>query len=410
MDIERLTKDLCAWIVEHATASDDGEALLEGVCKRLCEAGLPLWRFSVSSTTLDPAHRSIALHWFAQEGISLVLIPHERSESEWRQSPIFALIESGEPSARYRLDALRNDRDFPLLRTLKAQGGTDYLLNVVSFAPGTALRGVAISFATREPDGFDETAVAVFAAIVPTLGLAIARLLLAHTLRDVLGTYVGPAAAGQVLDGNIRRGQGRTIPAAILLTDLRGFTALSDRADPLAMVAWLNEHFDALGDPVAGNGGEILKFLGDGFLAAFPVPDATDLPCGVCARALSAATEAIAANAALNARRRAAGLPELAADLVLHFGEVVYGNVGTGSRLDFTLIGRAVNEASRIEGHCQAFDRALLISDSFASRCEHAFEEVGTVQLRGLTHPQRLWTLPGIGDGAQTASAAPDLG
>ncbi|GEP00747.1 adenylate/guanylate cyclase domain-containing protein [Methylobacterium haplocladii] len=404
MDTERLTEDLCAWIIRRATVSDDGDSLLDGVCRRLCDAGLPLWRFSVSSATLDPAHRSIALHWFAQEGLTPVFIPHDRSDIEWRQSPIFALIESGEPSTRYRLDTLRNDTRFPLLQALRDLGGTDYLLHVVTYAPGTALRGVAISFATRDPDGFDEAAVAVFAAIVPTLGLAVARLLLAHTLRDVLGTYVGPAAAGQVLDGNIRRGQGRTIPAAILLTDLRGFTTLSDRADPLEVVGWLNEHFDALGDPVSNNGGEILKFLGDGFLAAFPVPDANDLPCSVCAQALTAATEAIAANVALNARRRTAGLPELAADLVLHFGEVVYGNVGTGRRLDFTLIGRAVNEASRIEGHCQSFGRALLISDSFATRCGRHFEEVGTVQLRGLASPQRLWTLPGLGDEVQTGA------
>ncbi|WP_370693931.1 adenylate/guanylate cyclase domain-containing protein [Methylobacterium sp. NEAU K] len=160
------------------------------------------------------------------------------------------------------------------------------------------------------------------------------------------------------------------------------------------MVTWLNEHFDALGDPVARHGGEILKFLGDGFLAIFPVPDAGILPCPVCASALDAAADALAANEALNARRRAAGLPELSADCVVHFGTVVYGNVGTERRLDFTVIGRAVNEASRIESQCEALGRSLLISDSFAERCGRVLESVGTVTLRGLARPQRVWTLP----------------
>ncbi|MCE4224258.1 adenylate/guanylate cyclase domain-containing protein [Methylobacterium sp. C25] len=396
METERLSARLRDWITERATASDDGEALLDGLCNALCDAGVPLWRASVSGPTIDPAHRSVGLTWYAQEGMTLVFIPHEQDEAMWLRSPIFALLESGEHSVRYRLEALRNGEDFPILHELRDQGGTDYLLHLITFAPGIALRGVALSFATRAQGGFDQDSVSVIEGILPTLGLALARLSLAHTLREVLGTYVGPVTAGQVLEGNVRRGQGRTVSAAILLADLRGFTALSDRSDPLDMVTWLNEHFDALGDPVTGRGGEILKFLGDGFLAAFTVPDAGALPCNVCREALSAAVDALAANDALNARRRAAGRPELPADLVLHFGEVVYGNVGTGRRLDFTLIGRAVNEASRIEGQCQSLGHPLLISDAFAARCADALEEVGTVPLRGLARPQRLWTLPGL--------------
>ncbi|GEP08421.1 adenylate/guanylate cyclase domain-containing protein [Methylobacterium gnaphalii] len=404
METERLSARLCSWITERATVSDDGEALLDGVCTALCEAGLPLWRASVSGPTIDPAHRSVGLTWYAQEGMTLTFIPHEQDEAMWLRSPIFALLESGEHSARYRLEALRNGEAFPILHELRDMGGTDYLLHLVTFAPGLALRGVALSFATREPGGFEEGAVSVIEAILPALGLALSRLSLAHTLREVLGTYVGPVTAGQVLEGNIRRGQGRTVSAAILLADLRGFTALSDRSDPLDMVTWLNEHFDALGDPVTERGGEILKFLGDGFLAAFTVADVDEVPCSICRQALSAAMDAQAANAALNARRREAGQPEISADLVLHFGEVVYGNVGTGRRLDFTLIGRAVNEASRIEGQCQSLGYPLLISDAFATRCAHTLQEVGTVPLRGLTRPQRLWTLPGTSRSVPGAS------
>ncbi|MDP4023233.1 adenylate/guanylate cyclase domain-containing protein [Methylobacterium sp. NEAU 140] len=392
------TTRLSAWIADRATVSDDGDGLVDSLCRALVEAGLPLWRFSVSAPTIDPLHRGVSLNWYADRDFDFELNPHgTEQEAVWLRSPIHALLHRGEHAGRWRLEAADAGDAFPILRELRAQGGTDYVLRVVAFAPGTALRGAALSFTTRRPDGFAEAEIAALDALLPVLGLAMSKLILAHTLRDVLGTYLGPATADRVLDGDIQRGQGRMVPAAILLADLRAFTALSDRADPLAVAGWLNEHFDALGEPVARHGGEILKFLGDGFLATFPVPDAAAPSCAGCGAALSAAAEALTANAALNARRRAAGAPELTADLVLHYGEVVQGNVGTDRRLDFTLIGRAMNEASRIEGHCERLGRALLISDVFAARCGGALEPVGSVTLRGLASPQRVWTLPGLG-------------
>ena len=391
------TTTLTRWIAEHATASDDRDALLDGVCRTMLAAGVPLWRVSVMTPAIDPTARGVSLSWLDGEGLSLVRTPHGiEEEAAWRQSPILALIDRGAPFGRWRLDALASDGGYPILHELRADGGTDYIVHIIGFAPGTALRGVAVSFATRTASGFSGDDCAAIEAVLPALGLAVAKLGLSQTLRDVAETYLGRTTAARVLDGQIRRGQGQTVPAAILLADLRGFTALTDDADPLAVVGWLDEHFDALGDPVARHGGEILKFLGDGFLAVFPIPDAGALPCSVCASALHAVSDAMKANAALNARRRHKNLPELAADCVLHFGEVVYGNVGTRRRLDFTMIGRAVNEASRIEGQCEALGRALLISDSFAARCASALEPVGTVTLRGLARPQRVWTLPNV--------------
>ncbi len=208
-------------------------------------------------------------------------------------------------------------------------------------------------------------------------------------------TYLGPAAAARVLSGETRRGQSTVVPAAILLVDLRGFTALADRDDEgraLKVVGWLDEHFDALGEPVRRHGGEILKFLGDGFLAVFSMADRCAPPARP-APALAAAREALARNDELNAARRRRGLPVLAADIVLHFGPVVYGNVGTDRRLDFTVIGRAVNEASRIERLCDALDRPLLISDAFAGRCAAPLTEIGAFELRGIERAQRVWTL-----------------
>ena len=210
---------------------------------------------------------------------------------------------------------------------------------------------------------------AVLDEVLPALGLAICKLSLSRTLQEALATYLGSETSARVLEGNIRRGEGKTVAAAILLADFRGFTTLTDQDDPVKVVGWLDEHFDAIGEPVTRCGGEILKFMGDGFLVIFPVSDPQNQPCATCGVALDAAGWALASNRALNARRRSAGLPQLEVHLALHFGQVVYGNVGTSRRLDFTVIGRAVNEASRIEELCDDTGRPGAGSDTFAERC-----------------------------------------
>ena len=382
------------WIAEQATSSDDRDTLLETFCETLIAAGLPLWRVSVSTPAIDPMARAFSMNWVRGQGMSLVRTAHGlENEAAFRRGPVHALIEANLPFGRWRLDALRADEGFKLLHEIRRDGGTDYVLHMIGFTPGSALRGVALSFVTDSVSGFSDCDLARIDAVLPVFGLAICKLSLSYTLRDTLGTYLGPATASRVLNGQIRRGEGQTVAAAILLTDLRAFTALTDRVDPVRIVGWLDEHFDALGDPVAENGGEILKFLGDGFLAVFPIAELETRPCAVCERALGAGRAALAANRALNHRRRAANLPDLEADLVLHFGEVVYGNVGTSRRLDFTVIGRAVNEASRIEKLCDELDRSLLVSDSFAERCGRGLVPVGTFPLRGLEQPQQIWTV-----------------
>ena len=383
------------WIAEQATSSDDPEILLETFCATLIAAGLPLWRVSVSTPAIDPRARAFSMNWVRGQGMSLVRTAHGvENEAAFRRGPVHALIEANLLFGRWRLDTLQAGQGFAPLHEMRQDGGTDYVLHMIGFTPGSALRGVAISFVTDTASGFSDLDLADIDEVLRVFGLAICKLSLSYTLRETLSTYLGPATASRVLDGQIRRGEGQTVSAAILLTDLRAFTALTDRVDPVRIVGWLDKHFDALGDPVAQSGGEILKFLGDGFLAVFPIADLGVRPCTVCERALDAAEAALAANRALNAQRRAAGLPGLDADLVLHFGEVVYGNVGTSRRLDFTVIGRAVNEASRIEKLCDKLDRPLLISESFAERCGRGLVPLGTFPLRGLDQPQRIWTVP----------------
>lgn len=389
----RAARQIIQWVVEQATALDDGGALLDGFCKALGDAGLPLWRMSVIVSAIDPSVRGFSVDWRSDRGAALVSAAYgEEGMRAFERSPLHAMLAQDRTFARWRLrDDPEDARAIPALLDLRAEGGTDYVQNLIWFTPGTALRGVAVSFSTDAPSGFSDDDIAILAEVLPAFGLAICKLSLSRTLHETLAIYLGAETSTRVLKGQIRRGEGETVAAAILLADFRAFTALTDRDDPVRVVGWLDEHFDAIGEPIMRCGGEILKFTGDGLLAIFPVPDPEAQPCSTCGTALDAAEQALALNRALNDRRRSAGLPGLEVDLALHFGRVVYGNVGTSRRLDFTVIGRAVNEASRIEELCDDVDRSILVSETFAERCECGLELVGTFALRGLERQQRIW-------------------
>jgi adenylate cyclase len=182
--------------------------------------------------------------------------------------------------------------------------------------------------------------------------------------------------------------------AAILFADLKKFAALFEHEDALRIVAWLNEHFEAIGSAVTARGGEILKFLGDGLLAVFPVDPADRRPCPACEEALQAAEDAVVANRAVNEGRASRGEPALQVDVALHFGEVVYGNVGASRRLDFTVTGQAVNEAFRMEALCDELGRNIVLSEVFAGRCARPTIPVGTFRLRGIANPRAVYALP----------------
>ena len=381
-------------LIARATESDDGEAIIAEFCEALVAAGLPLWRLSLAVPVIDPVFRGVSLAWRCGQGMAFFPTVHgPEGEDTFFRSPVGWLRANDLAFVRWRLDRSTGYPDLPLLGELRQAGATDYLLHAAAFAPGSAMEGVAISFSTDRPGGFTEAEQVVIAGLVPVIALVTAKLSLSHTMREMLGTYLGPATGARVLAGEMRRGQSTVVHAAILLADLRGFTAVADRDDPLQVVGWLDEHFDALGEPVQRHGGEISKFLGDGFLAVFPVAEPDALACPACAGALDAAREALARNAGLNASRHRDGLPPLEADIVLHYGRVVSGNVGTDRRLDFTVIGQAVNEASRIERLCDELERPLLLSDAFARRCSAALVPVGEFALRGVGRKQRIWGL-----------------
>ena len=209
---------------------------------------------------------------------------------------------------------------------------------------------------------------------------------------NMLTTYVGREPARFILEGQVRRGDVRTITAALMLVDLRDFTLLSDRESPRSVIRMLNDYFDCVFPPVQSHGGDIMEIMGDGVLAIFhqePGSSASE----ACNAALAAATEALAAIAARN-RRHPPGAPVLQAGIALHYGTVSYGNIGSGDRLDFTVIGPDVNLTSRIERLCRELDRHLILSEAFAEALGRPMWELGAFELRGFSRMQRLFEPP----------------
>ena len=302
----------------------------------------------------------------------------------YRRSPVPVVFERALAIRRRLADPACPD-DYEILAEMRAEGVTDYLIQPLPFTNGEVH---AVSWTTRRPRGFGDDDMAALEAIRPPL----ARLAEVYALRRIaatlLNTYVGRDAGERILQGRIRRGDIERIDAVILLSDLRDFTAQSNRLPGEAVIGLLNSYFDCLVPPIEAHGGEVLKFVGDGLLGIFPV--AAD-PREACRGALAAAAEARAALSEANAERAAHGEPEQRFGLALHLGEVLYGNIGSAGRLDFTTIGPAVNLTARLETLARDLGRDLVASTAFARHSPEPLHSLGTFRLRGFQMPEEVF-------------------
>ncbi|MGK9166728.1 adenylate/guanylate cyclase domain-containing protein [Inquilinus limosus] len=399
------------WLGNQALMAGPVSDVAEGFADRLLAAGMPLWRAYLSATTLHPQMEAFGLIWTRQGGRQ----SEEYGHGSWGKiaspSPIYEAVIAAQKAAcdpaaaraetvvrltRYRLEQGEGVDRFPVLAEFRAAGATDYLCFVLPFAFDGALHplrtGAAVSLATDRPGGFTAAEVRAIDELMPAFGAAIRISIDLAAFRTVLGTYLGRDVGRRVLHGEIRRGSVETISAAILVGDLRGFTALADALPQDQLVTMLDDYLDALATPVEERGGQVLKFMGDGLLATFAF--AEDDPAETCGRALDAATEALDRIAAINDRRAAEGAPVMTLDVALHVGDVLYGNVGSGRRLDFTIIGPAVNEAARLEHLCGALDVPMVVSRRFveALAAPERFRCLGPQTLRGVRSPVEVFT------------------
>jgi adenylate cyclase len=389
--------DIVAWTLGVGLDEIDLGEVMEGYCERLLAAGVPLWRASIGANALHPLIEAQGHRWRIGERVREEFFTRETTpdrEAEWLRSPWHWMIENQQEQMRRRLERGEGTNEFPLLAELAAQEGTDYWARIVRFGDAGRLgpvQGLATSWASRESGGFGARDLALIEATLPAFALACKATMATGTARTLVSTYLGRDAAGRILRGEIERGRVNTVRKVLWFSDLIGFTRIADTLPREQLLELLNAYADCLVGVVHEHDGQVLKFMGDAILAVFDGAEGDP-----CERALDAAEAARAAIARLNRERAAAGLPVTGFTLALHEGEVLYGNVGSRDRLDFTVIGPAVNEVSRIQAMSRSLDQPILISASFAAACreQHGrLVSVGRYALRGVGRPQELFTL-----------------
>ncbi len=376
------------WMMRDGRHSTHMREFGDEMCRRIVAGGIPLWRAFCSTRTLHPEIYGTAYVWRRdQQGATRITATHgfERRD-DIASSPIVAVQDSGIPIRRKLCDP-DCPMDFPVLAEFRNGGGTDYLAMPLKYSSGEIN---CITWSTDRADGFTDAEVGGLTEVAEALAIIVELQSTRRIARHLMDTYVGHRTGERVLSGEITRGTAQTIHAVIWFCDLRGFTALADSLPRDRLIALLNDYFEAVVTSVVEEGGEALKFMGDAMLAIFELSE-NEEPSMRCAAALRAAKVATEKITARNLERLAAEEPEIKFGLALHLGEVNYGNIGAPNRLDFTVIGPAVNHAARLEKFASELGRHVVTSASFTAAAGGAFESLGKHHLRGVKEPQEVF-------------------
>ena len=391
---------IAAWLVSAGLSGDSEMELLRGFAERCRGAGLRLTRAVALIDTLHPMYEGRAFRWRSdgvQEEAVVEYGPSDQGEAAaaWQRTAFYHLYATGAEEVRRRI-GFGEPADFRFLPELKDAGHTDYVAMLQRFAPGGVIGEMDAFYShwsTDHPQGFRDADLTALRRLVPQLALAIKCASVTRIAGTLVDVYLGPDAGRRVLGGRIARGVAETINAVLWFSDLRAYTAITDSAPPGEVIPLLNDYAGVVINSVRDAGGDVLKLLGDGTLAIFKSDD----PGAACRRALDAEARLRAEVADLNVRRAADGRPVTSVYLGLHIGDVFYGNIGSADRLDFTVVGPAVNEVSRIALMCRSIDRAVLLSSDFVAaageRERPRFVSVGRYALRGVGHARELFTL-----------------
>jgi adenylate cyclase len=380
------------WLLHEAGRDRDLLAFVESFIWRLVAAGLPLDRFSLHIGTLHPQLIGFSWNWARADGIcDEVQVSNAANTSDsYRRNPLWLVFELGE-TVRCNPQSAEAQARFPLMNDLAPGGMTDYIAFPLS---GGGARN-ALTIATCTPEGFPDDQLDRIRPLLRLFALHIERHTALRISDNALGAYLGSGAAAKVLAGAIRRGAGESMRAVIWVSDLRGFTDLSDRLDPADLLTLLNAYFEVTAGAVLAHGGEVLKFIGDGLLAVFS-PQQIDGLATAARAALDAARLALTGLATINDKAppslaQVDGWRPLRAGIALHEGEVFFGNIGAPQRLDFTVIGSAVNEASRVEALHKILKRPILVTEAVARHLDTPLDFLGAHALRGVAAPMPIF-------------------
>lgn len=382
------TNPLVPWLIKDAWQSDSIAATLKMLAEKLRVEGVRVSRLQLFVRTLNPQLYGKVYTWrLGADDIQESQATHKGMQSDEHLKSPYATIINGEGGIRRNLEGDNPKLDYPILHELLSQGATDYVAMPMRFSDGQIN---ILSLVSNELDGFSTTELGYLYEILPHLG----RLVEAHAQRDsaltLLQTYLGRNAGERVVSGHVKRGDGEDLDTIIWFSDLRDSTRMADSMDRITYLRGLDQYFDCVAGAIVASGGEVLKFIGDAILAIFPTADGFEQACEQTLNAIRLAKEGLAE---VNSIREAEGLPALRFGTGLHRGNILYGNIGAEARLDFTVIGPAVNEASRIEGMCKQLGETVLASKAVADGISSGKRHLGEFSLSGV---KQAWQLYGV--------------
>lgn len=391
------------WLTQAALTGENLEFIVRGFCERIAASGLPIARVHLTFSMLHPLYDALGFTWRRASGLTIEGYRHVNDKPErFVQSPYYYLLSNNLLHMRRRIDA-DEPLEFPVFEDLRKEKITDYIAFVQTFGAGSA-QGMMGSWSTDSASGFSEEMISALMRMQDHLAMAAKMAVLGRLANNMLTTYLGGDAGKRVLNGQIRRGDGETIRAALVMGDMRQSTVYAEKEGRQAYIDTLNEFFDAIAAPFNRNGGEILSFLGDGFLAVYPCGRHKDPSKVACEAALSAVFQAQSRVAALNRDRHGRGLSEVRYGIGLHVGNVMFGNVGLKDRLTFSAFGAAVNEVERLQSLTKKYATQVVASQAFAGYTDGEWATLGEEKLRGVrqrvtvVHPKAVTAPNGAAD------------
>ncbi|MEZ2218479.1 adenylate/guanylate cyclase domain-containing protein [Rhizobium sp. RCC_161_2] len=371
------------WLTQAALTGEDLETIVRGFCERMAASGLPIARVHLTFSMLHPLYDALGFTWRRAGGLTIEGYRHMDDKPErFVQSPYYYLLSNNLLHLRRRID-VDGPLEFPVFKDLREEKITDYIAFVQTFGAGSA-QGMMGSWSTDSISGFSEEMIGALMRMQNHLAMAAKMAVLGKLANNMLTTYLGGDAGKRVLNGQVRRGDGETIRAALVMGDMRQSTVYAEKEGRQAYIDTLNEFFDAIAAPFNRNGGEILSFLGDGFLAVYPCGRHKDPSKVACEAALSAVFQAQSRVTALNKDRLTRGLSEVRYGIGLHVGNVMFGNVGLKDRLTFSAFGAAVNEVQRLQSLTKKYSTEVVASQAFSGYTGSEWVTLGEERLRGV--------------------------
>jgi adenylate cyclase len=401
LDMSQLFKSIADWLLTRALEDADLTETVQLLTRRLIDGGIPISRLVVGRTQLHPLIVGYDLRWDSKSGrTNLYTVPHGLlSQEEVRKTPFGSLMARETNHLRADLTKPEDVAKFEIFEQLRDSGVSDYAAWTKAFLSKTnvlgkdargRMPGMSLSVCTNRHSGFSDSDIAGFERILVPIFLCTRVSTERYLARELLETYLGRNTGNKVLTGQSSRGDGETIECVLFYSDMRGSSVLSQQLEQDEYLATLNRYFDCVAGAVLDHGGEVLKFIGDGILAIFPINKDQRPAEAMCAAALAAAQEAYA---------RAARLEEPPQfGTALHVGKVVYGNVGTATRLDYTATGAAVALTCRCEAITKTLDNSIVSTKEFNALSPSGGVSLGAHEITGFDDPEELFGWPVVNE------------